>query len=137
MIRGVAIVTLLLTTSCSGTKHAAVEDLSGGRDLSHFGLTAVRGTRDGDRLNAQAVFGDGSSPLTLDLHFAIGSPTTLESGRWRWADASGLVTARSVTFLGGQSGVPSIGGRFDLLSLEGVARFRVTIPVTELRERLE
>jgi hypothetical protein len=103
-------------------------------------LEQVRGTRAGDRLDAQATFGDGSSTLTVDMRFAIGAPTKLESGRWQWTRdgrlLSGTVTERSVMFLGGQDGPPSIGGRFDLLDPTGAATYRITIPTTELREKL-
>jgi hypothetical protein len=105
--------------------------------LSSFTLHSLAGTRDGDRLHAQAIFSDSSSILTVELHFAIGSPTTLESGVWRWSRSgqllSGAVASRSVTFLGGQDGPPSIGGTFDLLGADGVARYRVNIPVTQLK----
>jgi hypothetical protein len=100
----------------------------------------VRGTRDGDRLNADARFGDGSSTLTVNLQFAIGAPTKLESGRWEWRRngnlASGSVAEQSVMFLGGQDGPPSLGGRFDLLDPSGVAQYRITIPTTELKIKL-
>jgi len=49
---------------------------------------------------------------------------------------SGTVTEQSVMFLGGQDGPPSIGGRFDLLDPTGVAKYRITIPTTELRVKL-
>ena len=39
-------------------------------------------------------------------------------------------------FLGGQDGPPSIGGRFDLLDLSGVAEYRITIPTSELKTKL-
>ena len=39
-------------------------------------MQSVRGVRDGDQLAAQVLISDSSSILTLDLHFAIGSPTT-------------------------------------------------------------
>jgi hypothetical protein len=110
-------------------------------NLSLFTLQSLRGTRDGDRLRTQAVFSDSSSILTVEMRFAIGSPTTLESGAWKWARnnqmLSGSVAARSVTFLGGQDGPPSIGGTFDLLSTDGVVRYRVTIRVTELKVRFQ
>jgi hypothetical protein len=117
----------------------AVQDLSSHEYLSSFTLHSLAGTRDGDRLHAQAIFSDSSSILTVELHFAIGSPTTLESGVWRWSRSgqllSGAVASRSVTFLGGQDGPPSIGGTFDLLGSDGVARYRVNIPVTQLKTR--
>jgi hypothetical protein len=128
---------VLLLTAC-GAKHPAVEDLTAHDDLSLFKLHSLRGTRDGDRLQALAVFSDSSSILTLEMRFAIGSPTTLESGIWRWSRSNqmlgGTVAARSVMFLGGQDGPPSIGGTYDLRDSGGTARYRVTIPVTAMPE---
>jgi len=59
-----------------------VEDLTAHENLSLFKIHSLRGTRDGERLQAQAVFSDSSSILTLEMRFAIGSPTKLESGTW-------------------------------------------------------
>lgn len=132
---------LLLLASCSGPKHPALEDLSGREDLSFFKLGSISGTRDGDRLDARAILTDSSSILTIELRFAIGSPATLERGAWSWsrnnAQSNGTVAARSVDFLGGQDGPPSVGGRFDLIGADGAAHYRVTIPVTELKTRLK
>jgi hypothetical protein len=71
------------------------------------------------------------------MRFAIGAPTRLESGRWEWTkdgrQESGTVAERSVMFLGGQDGPPSLGGRFDLLDSSGGAAYRITIPTQELK----
>jgi hypothetical protein len=133
---------LLLLNSCGHSKRQPLEDLSGHEDVSRFTIQSVQGVRDGDRLRAQVLISDSSSILTLDLHFAIGSPTTLQSGEWRWSRPGqmlkGAVSARSVTFLGGQDGPPSIGGTFDLGGAAG-ATYRVNLPLTvlprEIRQR--
>lgn len=129
---------LLALTGCLG-HGPAVEDLSGKEDLSLFKLQFVRGIRDGDRLATQALISDSSSNLTLDMRFAVGSPTKLDSGSWLWTrnnqNFSGNISARSVTFLGGQDGPPSIGGSFDLVNSDGLAVYRVNIPVTELKRQ--
>jgi len=134
----VCVITLL--AACTRPALPPVQDLSGRENLSAFTLQQVRGTRAGDRLDAEATFGDGSAVLTVKMRFAIGSPTTLQSGQWRWPRdaglASGTVAGRSVMFLGGQDGPPSVGGRFDLLDASGAARYRVTIPTTELKLKL-
>jgi hypothetical protein len=125
-----------LLAGCANRDRRPLEDLSGHEDLSRFTLQAVHGVRDGDRMAAQVLISDSSSILTLDLHFAIGSPTTLESGTWRWSRSqrllSGTVTARSVTFLGGQDGPPSIGGTFDITDAGGYGTYRVNLPLTAL-----
>jgi len=124
--------------ACGGQKRAAVEDLEGREGLAMFSLVSLRGMRDAERLDAQAVFSDSSSMLTLELRFVIGAPTKLVRGSWRWArehETAGTVAERSVKFLGGQNGPPSIGGTFELLDAKGKARYLVTIPVTEVRTR--
>lgn len=130
---------IVLLAACGEPKRAAVQDLASQETLSSFALHSVAGTRDGERLHMQAIFSDSSSILTVEMHFAIGSPTTLESGVWRWSRSGQLLTggvaSRSVTFLGGQDGPPSIGGTFDLLGTDGQARYRVNIPVTQLKTR--
>jgi hypothetical protein len=130
---------LLLLSACGGSARPALEDLSHREDLSLFKLQSVRGTRDGDRLTAQALLSDSSSMLTIDMRFAIGSPTRLESGRWEWtragARSTGDLAARSVTFLGGQDGPPSVGGSFDLLDAARTPVYRVNLPVTELKRQ--
>ena len=126
--------------ACARPPQPPVEDLSGRDNFSSYTLGHVRGTRVGDRLDAQATFGDSSSTLTVDMRFVIGAPTKLESGRWQWTRdgrlMNGTVAERSVMFLGGQDGPPSIGGRFDLLDPTGAALYRITIPTTELKTKL-
>jgi len=129
-----------LLLGCSGATHPPVEDVVGHENLPQFKLQSLRGTRDGDRLRAQAMFSDSSSILTVDMTFTIGSPTKLESGSWRWMRNSkiwiGTVAGKSVTFLGGQDGPPSIGGTFELLGQDGAAHYRAAIPLTELKAKL-
>jgi hypothetical protein len=45
------------------------------------------------------------------------------------------LAARSVTFLGGQDGPPSVGGSFDLLDAARMPVYRVNLPVTELKRQ--
>ena len=124
----------LLLAGCARSERKPLQDVSGHEDLSGFKIQSVHGLRDGDHLAAQVLISDSSSIITLGLHFAIGSPTTLESGAWRWSRPAGLlngtVSGRSVTFLGGQDGPPSIGGTFDLNG--GGASYRVNLPLTVL-----
>lgn len=130
---------LIVFTACCGFHRGVVEDVSGDQDFSLFKLVSVRGVRDGDHLSVQAAISDSSSTLSVDMRFAIGSPTKLESGNWYWTRPemprmdNGQIAERSVTFLGGQDGPPSIGGSFDLLSPEGTPKYRLNLPVTELK----
>ena len=130
----------VLIAACSKPLKPPVEDLTGHDNLASYLLQQVRGTRDGDRLDAEATFGHGSSTLTVKMRFDIGSPTKLHSGRWQWTRdgrlIAGAVAERSVMFLGGQDGPPSIGGSYDLLDSSEAPRYRITIPTTELETKL-
>jgi hypothetical protein len=133
----IAALILLALAGCRTKEVKPVEDLSGRRDVSRLVLTSLSGTRDGDRLGVRAVFTGGvGERIQVDLRFTVGVPTTLKSGTWTGFGDSGSVKERSVTFLGGQSGPPSIGGRFDLLAPDGSARYRVAIPLQELKNKL-
>lgn len=131
---------LVLFAACSKLPRQPVEDLTGRENLTSYALGQVRGTRDGDRLDVEATFGDGTSTLTVEMRFEIGSPTKLDTGRWRWMRdghfTSGVVAERAVMFLGGQDGPPSIGGSYDLLDSTGAVQYRITIPTTELKIKL-
>ena len=135
-----ALLAILILAACGRPKHPVMEDLNTHQELSQFKLGSIQGTRDGDRLNTHAVITDSSAIVTMEMHFEVGSPTVLQSGIWKWnrssAPTSGGISGRSVTFLGGQDGPPSIGGTFDLLDRDGAPRYRVRIPVTELKQRL-
>lgn len=138
--RALAGVVFVLIAACGKPPKPPVEDLTGHENLASYVLQPVRGTRDGDRLDAEARFGNGSSTLVVKMRFDIGSPTKLNSGHWQWTRGdrviAGAVAERSVMFLGGQGGSPSIGGSYDLLDASGAARYRITIPTTELEIKL-
>lgn len=137
-VLGLALMIPLLA-GCAKPKTARVEDLASHQE-SALKLGSLRGTRDGDRLHAVVMFTDTSSMLTLDLQFAVGAPTRLDSGTWRMTGTGqlhqGNVEARSVDFLGGQDGPPSIGGSFDLVEPGAGAKYRVILPVALLKDRL-
>ncbi len=133
----IAALILLALTGCRSKEFKPVEDLAGGRDVSSFALTSLKGTRDGDKLDVQAEFGgEMGQRIRISLRFTVGIPTSLKSGTWTGLGNSGAVKERSVTFLGGQSGPPSIGGRFDLIAPDGGPQYRVTIPLQELKDKL-
>ena len=126
----------MILAACTRQPPRPVEDLGGGRDASQFELTTLKGTRDGERLDVKAVYSSGSDHITVDLHFRVTPPTRLESGTWNGLAKEGAVRERSSTFLGGQSGPPSLGGRFDLLAPDGQPLYRVTIPLQPLKNPL-
>jgi hypothetical protein len=131
-----AFASLIMLVGCGSGQSTPVESVGGTYDVTAFVLRSLKGTRDGERLEVHALYGDGSQSLTVRLHFNVTPPTRLASGTWSGLAGQGEVGQRSVTFLGGQSGSPSIGGRFDLIGPDGRPLYRISIPVQELKERL-
>lgn len=133
---------LLFLSACGAPKQPSVEDLTHHEDLSSVKMMTLRGARDGDMLNAEAMFSGRTLLLTIKMRFAIGAPTTLTTGTWvrtrpEGGVETGRIVARSVSFAGGQGGSPSVGGSFDLLDAAGTPRYRVAIPLLRLKDRLE
>ena len=83
---------------------------------SMTGLAAIPGTEVlptcSNRLDVQAIYSDGARQVRVHLRFPVTPPTRLASGTWNGFGSEAGVRERSSTFLGGQSGPPSIGGRF-------------------------
>lgn len=127
---------LVLTIACGGRPAQPVEDVGGGHNAGQMVLRELRGTRDGERLEVRATFGDAGQTLRVSLQFNVSPPAKLTTGTWNGLGAEGTVRERAVTFLGGQNGPPSIGGRFELMGTDGRALYRVAIPVQPLRQPL-
>ena len=105
--------------------------------MSAFALKSLKGTRDGENLQVQALFGDGTETLLVRLQVNVTPPARLASGTWSGIGAEGAVQQRSVTFLGGQSSAPSLGGRFDLIGPDDRPLYRISIPLQEIKRPLK
>jgi hypothetical protein len=128
-----AVLGLLILTGCASRPTKPVENLGGANDVSSLALKSLEGIRDGERLEAHALYGDDSRTLKVDMLFNVTPPARLVSGTWSGLAGEGTVRERSVTFLGGQSGPPSLGGRFDLIGPDNRPQYRVTVPLQELK----
>jgi hypothetical protein len=131
-----ALASFIVLSGCGSESSKPVERLDGIEDVSAFALRSLRGTRDGEQFEVHASYGDGSRSLSIILHFNVTPPARLVSGTWTGLSGGGEVRQRSVTFLGGQAGAPSIGGRFDLAGPDGRPLYRVTIPLQEVKQPL-
>ncbi len=127
----------LLLPYCRNIEEATIENLQEESTLTDYQMISLAGRRDGDRLPVRLIFEAPSSNLRMDLLFRIGVPTRLESGQYHWERQDevleGPVRANSVTFLGGQSDNPNLGGVFQLLSASGDPLYKVTLPTSEVK----
>ena len=133
--KGLLVLLAMLYTGC-GPGELKIETLPQGSLLAGYRVESVSGVRDGDRLEARVLLVAGSDTLEMEMRFRICVPTRLERGRYRWSQRGGTkegpVSEKSVTFLGGQSDRPNLGGVFELGSPDGVPQYRVRLPTVEV-----
>src|SRR3954452_13053473 len=77
-----AALSALLLVGCGSQQTKPVEVILGRREAAEFGLTSLKGTRDGDRVAVQAVYGGGSQKVTVHLQFKLLPQAKLERETW-------------------------------------------------------
>jgi len=130
-----AIAAVLLLAGCQTSK-LSIRRTRDNQELSSYRLRSLTGIRDGDKLLSEAVIGDNTGTLTMQMKFQIGVPTKLEFGNYVWQkkdspQTQGTIRANAVTFQGGQDGPPSLGGAFELISND-VPLYEVRMPSTKV-----
>lgn len=93
--------------------------------------------RDGEFVRAVPVFKDGMDVIRLDLHVRLGPPIAFVMGTYNARignrTTEGPVVGDSLSFLGGQNALPSVGGIFRLQdNSTGRTIFRITMPPTPI-----
>ena len=138
ILRAIVLVPLTAALALVGcqTHTLSIRRTRDGQELGTYRLRSLTGIRDGDKLLSEAVMGDDSGTLTMQMKFQVGVPTRLESGNYTWQkkDAPqirGIVRADAVTFQGGQDGPPSLGGAFQLINND-VPLYEVRMPSTRM-----
>jgi len=102
-------------------------------------LEGFSGLRDGATVNAEARFVDGNDAVTMSVSLFLRPPAEFQSGSYQGVIGgkmiSGGVECPSLTFQGGQTALPSVGGTFVLKNESGTPAYRVTIPATQLSRK--
>jgi hypothetical protein len=134
-----SILTLLLLTACANNEYR-FERIDGAEVTTlPFKLDGIRGVRDGASVNAEARFSDGADFLTMNIALQLVPPPEFRSGRYEGTIGgkmiAGPVESPSITFFGGQSDQPSIGGVFILKDEQNRPVYRVRITATPMTRR--
>ncbi len=134
----IVILLLAATASACANKEYRVERIDGTRsERLPLKFAFMAGMRDGDLVSAAPVFKEGKDGLRLDLRVRLGPPITFVAGSYHGTignrDIEGPVVSDSLSFLGGQTALPSVGGVFRLQdSSTGRTVFRVSMPPTQI-----
>src|SRR5438093_13428293 len=130
---------LLILTGCMKTDYR-VERIEGTQSVSlPLKFDSFNGVRDGESVKAEALFVDGLDSVQLSIALSLGPPIQFKSGTYRATVggqmAEGTVSCESLTFLGGQAALPSVGGVFVLRDAGGRAAYRISMPPAPIKRR--
>jgi hypothetical protein len=132
------IVLLVAAVSACANKEYRVERIDNAQSVQlPLKFAFMVGMRDGELVRAAPVFKDGRDGIRLDLRLRLGPPITFASGSYHGMmdgrEIEGPVVCDSLSFLGGQNALPSVGGVFRLQDMStGRTVFRVTMPPTPI-----
>jgi hypothetical protein len=102
-------------------------------------LDGLYGLRDGALVKAEARFVDGGDMVTMYMTLFLRPPAEFQSGTYQAVIGgkmnSGTVECPSLTFQGGQTALPTVGGVFILKDESNRPLYRVRIPATTLTGR--
>jgi hypothetical protein len=97
------------------------------------------GVRDGALVKAEARFVDGNDMVTMNMTLFLRPPAEFQSGTYQAVIAgmmkSGSIECPSLTFQGGQTALPTVGGVFILKDESNRPLYRVRIPAMTLTGR--
>jgi hypothetical protein len=137
--RLMAIVLFAMSSSCA-SKEPRVERIDGSQVVQlPLKFESMSGMRDGESVTAAPLFANGGESVRMTLRIRLGPPITFVSGEYR-ADvggqtSEGRVVCDSLSFLGGQNALPSVGGIFRLQDANGHTVYRVSLPPTPITRR--
>ena len=139
MMRIPLILTSLLLVACVNDEYR-FERIDGPQPTPlPFKLDGIRGVRDGASVNAEARFTDGSDFLTMNITLVLVPPPEFRAGTYEGTIGGemikGQVDCPSITFFGGQSDQPSVGGVFILKDEQNRSVYRIRIPATPMSRR--
>jgi len=105
-----------------------------------FKFDSLYGLRDGDSVNVEARFTDGHDFAQMNLALHLSPSAEFKSGTYRINigehSSEGEIEAESLSFLGGQTALPSVGGVFLLKDAQNRPAYRVVMPPTQVKRRL-
>jgi len=109
-------------------------DRSSAMPLKFEGLYGVR---DGATVKVEGRFADGADRVTMNLVLYLRPPAEFRSGTYQATIGgkmtSGSVECPSLTFQGGQTALPTVGGVFIFKDELNRPVYRITIPATNLQ----
>ena len=129
----------LIGTSCASSGYR-FERMDGAKSTGlALTLNSRSGVRDGDIVNAEAIFTSGADSVRLNIVVHLGPPVAFRSGHYRAVfggqASEGTVISEALRFQGGQD-IPSIGGVFVLKNAQSLPVYRVTLPSTPVQRRI-
>jgi hypothetical protein len=139
MKRSLLLVTLIIVFGCSKPEYR-FERIDGDQPVAlPLKFEGLYGIRDGAQVKAEGHFADANDSVTMNVVLFLRPPAEFQSGAYQAViggkKMSGSVECPSLTFQGGQTALPTVGGVFVLKDEQNRPLYRVTIPAMQLQRR--
>jgi len=130
---------LMLLLGCAATDFR-FERIDGTQPVAlPLKLDGLYGLRDGAVVNVEGHFTNDNDVVTLNASLFLRPPAEFRSGTYLAIIGGkammGAVECPSLTFQGGQTALPAVGGVFVLKDEQGRPVYRIRIPATQLKRR--
>ena len=130
---------LMLVFGCASAQYK-FERIDGDQSVSlPLKFEGLYGLRDGAQVKAEGQFADGNDVVTMNVVLFLRPPAEFQSGTYQAVIGgkmtSGAVDCPSLTFQGGQTALPTVGGVFVLKDELNRPLYRITIPAAQLTRR--
>ena len=139
MKRSLLLLTLIIVFGCSKAEYR-FERIDGDQPVAlPLKFEGLYGIRDGAQVKAEGHFADGNDSVTMNVVLFLRPPAEFQSGAYQamigGKKMAGSVECPSLTFQGGQTTLPTVGGVFVLKDEQNRPLYRVTIPAMQLQRR--
>jgi len=130
---------LMCVPGCMNTQNR-FERIAGDKYMAlPLKFEGLYGLRDGALVKAEADFADGNDMVAMNMTLFLRPPAEFQSGTYRAVVGgminSGTVECPSLSFQGGQTALPTVGGVFILKDENNRPLYRVRIAPTTLTAR--
>ena len=130
---------LLLTLGCASSEYRFERIDGNGPVVLPLKLDGLYGLRDGALVTVEGHFVDSDDVVLMNIVLYLRPPAEFRSGTYQarigGKMTSGSVECPSLTFQGGQTALPTVGGVFVLKDEDHRPLYRVRIPATTLTSR--
>jgi hypothetical protein len=128
----------IVAVSCAQSGYRVDRVEGGETTVLPLEFDSVSGARNGDTIRAEVTFAHEADTIDMNIIIHLSPTAECTSGNYHAVIAGqsseGSVRCQSLAFQGGQDS-PAVGGVFLLTDNSGIAKYKITMPSTQMQRR--